>query len=287
MPEAATTPLPGVGTAPMVPVPHRVAWVRRESADTVTLGVVPQRPSDLLPRPLPGQFQMLYAFGVGEAPISVSGVPADPGSPVEHTVRAVGAVSHALTALEEGQALGARGPFGKPFRTPTGGTLLIVAGGLGLAPLRPAVLDAVARRDDYERVVVVIGARSPSALLWRDQIAAWANHEGVEVMVTVDAAPSGWDGEVGPVTVSLRRAVLDPADTVAMVCGPEVMMRIVADDLVATGVDPAAVQVSLERSMACAVALCGRCQLGAELVCRDGAVVPYAQVRRAMQVPQR
>ena len=271
----------------MAPVPHRVAWARRDAADTVTLGIVAEPGAAPLDRPRPGQFQMLYAFGVGEIPISVSGLPADPDAPVEHTVRAVGAVSAALCGLEEGDVLGARGPFGQPFRLPDTGTVAIVAGGLGLAPLRPVVLEAIERRDAYDRVVLVVGARTPAALLWGEELDTWGRIDRVDVAVTVDAAESGWRGEVGPVTVSLHHAGLDADTTSATVCGPEVMMRVVADDLVATGVGEQQIQVSLERSMACAVALCGRCQLGAELLCRDGAVFDYGRVRAPLRVPQR
>jgi NAD(P)H-flavin reductase len=272
MPVAETT-VPGVA-GPMVPVRHRVVDRRRELADTVTLTLAPE--DDPLAPGAAGQFNMLWAFGSGEVPISVSGDPAETDLLV-HTVRAVGPSTEALSALRPGDVVGVRGPFGTRWRPDraAGGDLVVVAGGLGLAPLRPVVLGALAARAAFDHVAVLVGARSPDGLLYLDQVRSWMRRGDLDVHVTVDHAAPGWWGDVGVVTGLLDRTRFDPTRTTALVCGPEIMMRFTAAALVDRGVPPAAVQVSLERNMKCAVAHCGHCQLGPSLVCRDGAVMTY------------
>lgn len=260
------------------PVPYTVAERRDEAEATTTLTLRPVGP-DALPDPVPGQFHMLWAFGVGEAPISVSAL--TEGGQV-HTVRSVGAVSAALAQAEPGAVLGVRGPFGRGWDLAALGALdvVVVAGGLGLAPLRPAV-EAVAARDG--RTVLVVGARTPDALLYEQDLERWAA-AGVEVLRTVDAPTPVWRGDVGLVTALLPRAVQDPAGTAALVCGPEIMMRFTGQALVDLGVDPRAVQVSLERNMQCAVGHCGRCQLGADFLCQDGPVFTWAHIGDRLRV---
>jgi NAD(P)H-flavin reductase len=235
----------------------------------------------------PGQFCMLYAFGVGEVPISISGDPARPGV-LAHTVRAVGPVSAALAALRRGAVAGVRGPFGVgwPLRDAEGGDLVLVAGGIGLAPLRPVVLAAGRRRSRFGSVVLLVGARTPADLCFARDLARWAASRRLWVGVTVDRAGPDWRGEVGVVTRLLDTAPFEPARTTAFVCGPEVMMRVTAAALCDRGVDAARVWVSMERSMACAVATCGHCQFGPAFVCRDGPVFAYGRVRHLMGVPE-
>jgi NAD(P)H-flavin reductase len=257
---------------PMLPRPFQVTDVRRDTADTMTLWLEPRDG-----RPLvfgPGQFTMLHAFGVGEVPISISGDPADP-SVLQHTIRDVGGVTSTLVRTQVGEVLGVRGPYGVGWeaRDGAGGDVLVVAGGIGLAPLRPALLDLVSDRGLYRRVVLLYGARSPDDLLYPAELARWAERSDVEVMVTVDQAPAGYAGRVGLVTDPLARAGLDPAVTLALVCGPEVMMRHVAQDLVDIGVAPSRVRLSLERNMRCGVGLCGHCQLRELFLCVDGPVL--------------
>lgn len=252
----------------------RVTARSRETRDTVTLAL-----RDPAGHPLPfaaGQFHMLYAFGVGEVPISVSSHPDRPATAV-HTVRAVGAVSRALAALPRGGAVGVRGPFGRGWPLPAaeGADVVLVAGGLGLAPLRPALYGILARRRRYGRVVLAIGARGPAELLYRRQLARWAARGDLEVRVTVDHATPDWRGEVGVVTQVLERARFDPESAVAFICGPEVMMRFAAQALAARGVAAQRQYLSLERNMKCAVARCGHCQLGPVFVCREGPVLRY------------
>jgi anaerobic sulfite reductase subunit B len=255
----------------MIPSRYRIGRRVEETADTVTFALTPL--DCPLPEPSPGQFHMLYAFGVGEVPISVSGRLSH--TVHQHTLRAVGAVTRALHDAQPGTVLGVRGPFGRGWTPPTTGhDLIIVAGGIGLAPLRPVIQHAMANRSLYGRVTVVIGARSPADLLYLREYPRW-EAGGIAVHSTVDAAGPGWHGHVGVVTTLLPGLVDDPASTSAMLCGPEVMMRFAARALMDQGVAPEAVQVSLERNMRCGIGECGHCQLGPLLVCRDGPVTGY------------
>ena len=263
------------------PVPYVVSDRRAEVDATATLTLLPAG-RERLPAPVPGQFHMLWAFGVGEAPISVSACRTEGQV---HTVRAVGSVSAALAAAGPSTVIGVRGPFGNGWDLDALGRrdVVVVAGGLGLAPLRPAVEVAAAR--PAGRTVVVAGARTPGALLFGDDLDRWAA-DGVEVLRTVDSPTPDWGGEVGLVTSPLRRVVPAPADTVALVCGPEVMMRFTADALVGIGVAAADIQVSLERNMQCAVGHCGRCQLGADFLCQDGPVFTWDHLGDRLKVAQ-
>ncbi|MGO8960462.1 MAG: FAD/NAD(P)-binding protein [Streptosporangiaceae bacterium] len=259
-------------TSAMLPAAYRVTARGAETHDTVSLTLEPA--AEPIGAFRPGQFTMLYAFGVGEIPISVSG-PA--GQPVLiQTIRAVGAVSRALCAAGPGDLVGVRGPFGTSWDQgdATGQDLLLVAGGIGLAPLRPALLAALADRPRYRRIIVLAGARSPAELLFDGELPDWRD-QGAEVSVIVDKADARWTGNVGVVTQLIGQAALDPPHTTALICGPEVMMRLTARSLLAAGLIAARIRLSLERNMQCGVAVCGHCQLGPLLLCRDGPVVSY------------
>jgi NAD(P)H-flavin reductase len=258
---------------PMVPRPFRVLSVRQDTHDTFTLAL---EPVDGVPlRFAPGQFTMLGAFGVGEAPISVSGDPAA-GSPLEHTIRDVGGVTHSMVTATAGNVLSVRGPYGVGWdvRDGIGRDLVIVAGGIGLAPLRSAVLDVLAHRASYGEVVLLYGARTPSEQLYPGELEDW-QARGIEVAVTVDRAEPGWPGRVGLVTALIPAARFDPARALALVCGPEVMMRFVAAALVDTGMAAGQVRISMERNMECGIGLCGHCQLREYFICTDGPVFGY------------
>ena len=269
---AATVAAPLTGL--MVPLGYRVTDRRQETADSVTLSLMPI--DDSIDDPEPGQFTMLYVFGVGEVPISVSGCPRHEGV-LMHTVRAVGATSRALCRLGPGSAVGVRGPFGVGWDVPSaeGSDVLIVAGGIGLAPLRPVIREVLAGRERFGHVAILIGARTPDELLYADEIERWRALPDVHVEITVDAATQGWRGNVGLVTTLLGRLPTTPSLTTAFVCGPEVMMRVVARDIVDSGADAGKVRVSLERNFQCAVRQCGHCQLGPLFVCADGPVVSW------------
>jgi NAD(P)H-flavin reductase len=229
---------------------------------------------------------MLYALGAGEVPISISAIPSGDGQLV-HTVRAVGAVTRRLCAARSGDVVGVRGPFGRgwPLEEAEGRDVVVVAGGLGMAPLRPVVHALLERRDRYGRVSLLCGGRSPAELLYRDELERWRRDGSIDVGLIVDAPDREWDGEVGVVTRLIRRAAFDPANAVAMTCGPEVMMRFAASALLERGMPAPAIWLSLERSMQCATGHCGHCQLGPLFVCKDGPVVRHDRVERLMRTP--
>lgn len=274
---------PDVLRGPSVPVPYRVVRRCPETTDTVTFKLVPA--GRALPPFVPGQFAMLCAFGIGEIPVSVSGLPLGEDALV-HTVRTVGAVSDALYSLRTGDTVGVRGPFGTGWdlAAAEGRDVLVVAGGIGLAPLRPVVVDALADPARFGRLSVLIGARAPADLLYKLQTRAWG--AVADVAVTVDRPAPGWSGSVGVVTRLLDRAAYRPADTVAYVCGPEPMIRATARALVARGVPGHRINVSLERNMRCGAGECGHCQLGPLLLCRDGPVVSWHRAEPLLTVPE-
>jgi NAD(P)H-flavin reductase len=261
----------------LVPEPCRVRRFVRETADTFTLELDAPRGAAGF---RPGQFDMLYVFGTGEVPISVSGDPRRAGVLV-HTTRQVGAVTRAMGRLRAGATLGVRGPFGRPWPIDEarGGDVVLVAGGIGLAPLRPVLYDVAARRAEFGAVVLLLGARSPADLLFRRELARWRTAAAIESAVSVDHADRGWAGNVGVVTTLVPRAPFEPRRATAFLCGPEVMMRFAADALARRGVPESRIFVSLERNMQCAVGFCGHCQLGPSFVCKDGPVFPWPRVR--------
>jgi NAD(P)H-flavin reductase len=260
--------------ADLVPAPFRVVERRQDTADTWTLELEPGIAF------APGQFTMLSAGGTGEVPISISGDTT--GDRLVHTVRAVGLATSAICAAEPGRVLGVRGPFGIPWPTTAveGADVVIVAGGIGLAPLRPAILHVLARRERYGRIVVLYGARSPDQLLYPGQLSEWG------AAVIVDTADSDWTGQVGVVTKLIARADFDPGSAVSMLCGPEVMMRFAVPALAARGVSTERTYVSLERNMQCGIGQCGHCQLGPTLICRDGPVYRYSDVEPWLAVSE-
>ncbi len=262
---------------PFVPALYRVTRVRRELRDVATIDLVPAQGEP--PAFTPGQFNMLYVFGVGEIAVSLSGDPEDRTRFV-HTVRAVGAVSEALTRLGTRTMIGLRGPFGRgwPTAAPPGSDLVIVTGGLGLAPLRPAIYHVLAHRSEYGNVTVLYGARHPLDILYRREIERWRRELDLEIEVTVDHADRDWHGHVGVVPILIKRAAIQPKNTLAFVCGPEVMMRFTVAGLREAGLGPEQIYLSLERNMKCAIGLCGRCQFGPNFVCKDGPVIRFDRI---------
>jgi NAD(P)H-flavin reductase len=228
---------------------------------------------------VPGQFNMLYMFGLGEVAISLSGDPAEE-SRIVHTVRAVGAVSRAISRLRRNEVIGLRGPYGSywPIAEAAGSDITLVAGGLGLAPLRPLIYHVLTYRERYGRVIVLYGARGPADILYRRELEAWRRRLDVDITVTVDHAAADWRGNVGVVPALIGRALIDPDHTIAMVCGPEIMMRFTIDALRQRGLAMHRIFVSMERNMKCAIGLCGHCQFGPAFVCRDGPVFRFDRI---------
>jgi NAD(P)H-flavin reductase len=262
---------------PMLTRPFRVEKVKKELADTFTMDLVPEAGGDF--RFSPGQFNMLYVFGVGEVPISISGDPND-ASKLIHTTRAVGAVSQAIVGLKPGDAVGVRGPFGTPWPVEAafGNDLVIVAGGVGLAPLRPSIYSALANRKKFGRVVILYGARTPADILFRKEVEQWRGRFDVDVEVTVDRADADWAGNVGVVTRLIDRARFDARNTTAFVCGPEVMMKFCVQSFAKRGVEADQLYVSMERNMKCGIGFCGHCQFGSGFVCKDGPVYRFDRI---------
>jgi len=260
---------------PLVPLRARIADIRAETADTRTYTLHPGEGAFGPPRP--GQFNMVGYPGVGEAPISLSSLPRN--GTFQHTIRAAGRVTGFLARLKRGDELFLRGPYGAgwPMEEAARG-LVIVAGGLGLAPVRPVVHEIAADRGAFGEVSLLAGARDPMSMLYRDEVEEWKRH--MRVLLTVDEVPHGaqWGHEVGLITALLDRIRIDPERTAAFVCGPEIMMRFAARTLIMKGMPPSRVFVSLERRMKCGVAQCGHCQHGSKFVCRDGPVFAYGEV---------
>jgi NAD(P)H-flavin reductase len=262
----------------MVPRPYLVERVTPDASDTFTLVLKPQYGTEPFAFK-PGQFNMLYVYGIGEVPISISG---DPGEPqrLVHTVRALGTVTGAMQKLKRGSVVGVRGPFGSswPIDAAEGADVVIIAGGVGLAPLRPAIYAILARRERYGRFVILYGARSPKDILFSRQLERWRSRLDTFVDVTVDRATSVWRGNVGVVTKLIRHGGFDADQTVAMICGPELMIRYGVQALIDRGVATRNIYVSMERNMKCAAGFCGHCQYGGHFVCRDGPVFRFEEI---------
>jgi NAD(P)H-flavin reductase len=265
----------------MLPRVARVRRKRRDAPEVWTLDIEIENGGEAEDFVFtPGQFNMLTVFGVGEVPISMSGDPAESRRLI-HTVRAVGAVSAALTDLGPGDAIGLRGPFGVgwPMEEAIGRDVIIAAGGLGLAPLRPALYRLLAERARYGKIILLYGSRSPGDILFRHEIESWRRSLDIEIEVTVDHAASDWRGHVGVVTTLIPRADFDPLHAIAFVCGPEIMMRFAIAALRKAGLNDESIYLSVERNMKCAVGLCGHCQFGTVFVCRDGPVFRHDRVQ--------
>jgi NAD(P)H-flavin reductase len=278
-------PLPGDAVPhPYAPEPYRVLSRHAETPDTSTLVLQPVGNAPI-PRALPGQFNMVYAFGLGEVAVSVSGQ-SPSRRELTHTVRAVGKISTAIGRSVPGDVLGIRGPYGIgwPMEQAVGRDVIVVAGGLGVAPLRPVINELLDHRTRFGRVEIVCGARTPADLLYVQELASWRARTDLRVHVTVDSAGRDWYGDVGLVTRRLPDARFDPANSVALACGPEIMMRKTAEALQGLGLPEKDIFLSMERNMKCAVAQCGHCQLGAAFVCRDGPVFSYERLRPLMAV---
>jgi NAD(P)H-flavin reductase len=265
---------------PMRPEPFEVRHVTRETGDTFTLDLAPVAGAPFRPF-APGQFNMLYVFGVGEVPISISGDPARPEILV-HTIRSVGATTRAMQKLQKGDWVGVRGPFGTawPVEKAHGQDVVLIAGGIGLAPIRPALYHVLLHRGLYGRVVLLYGARTPRDMLYPKELRDWRSRFDVVVDVTVDRATMEWQGSVGVVTKMVQRSPFDPQSAMAFICGPEVMIRYAAQALQQRGTPGSSIFVSMERNMKCAVGVCGHCQFGPWFVCKDGPVFRYDRIER-------
>ncbi len=263
---------------PFIPSWAKVASIYAEMGNAWTLQFEVPEGQDV-PTFQPGQFAMLYAFGIGEAAISHSGSAA-PRESLRFTIRPTGATTCALTRLSVGDTVGIRGPFGRgwPLEQAQDRDLIIMAGGLGLAPIRPVLKNIQMARTSPRRTALIYGARQPEHILYRDEFDDWAA-SGVEVHQIVDRATGAWDGAVGLVTHLVPKVSLDFENMVAFLCGPEVMMRFSAIALEDAGLPAERIWLSMERNMKCAIGHCGHCQFGPAFVCKEGPVFRFDQIR--------
>jgi NAD(P)H-flavin reductase len=271
--------------APANPWLPRLAVIRDIQAETPGVATYTLAFSDPAPYSFqPGQFNMLYLPGVGEAAISVSSDPAEPAL-LRHTVRAVGNITQALTRLKPGENIGVRGPFGSswPAQELRGQDLILACGGIGLPPLRPLLYHVMRHRSDYGRVALLYGARTPADLLFTTEFPAWQS-AGIDVHTTVDIGDDSWRGNIGVVPVLFYRLRPDPRRTSVLSCGPEIMMRFVIFEALARRIPKRRIYLSMERNMSCAVGLCGRCQFGPVFVCKDGPVFTYERLEPYLHV---
>jgi NAD(P)H-flavin reductase len=273
-------PEPVCGMDSWIPVPARILAVKDENFNTKTFTIEfcdEAVRNDY--RFAPGQFNMIYVPGVGEAAISTSSNPHQ-HQKLDHTIRMVGTVTRAIGRMKPGDIIGLRGPFGKgwPLDKLKGQDLVILAGGIGLAPLRPVIYWILQHRDHCRRVVLLYGCRTPEDRLYATELEQWEQDPSLDLQVTVDNATSGWTGPVGVVTNLLRRVKVNAQRTIVMVCGPRILNRVAAWNFLQLHVPPTQVYVSLERNMNCGFGRCGHCQYGSKFVCRDGPVFCFADV---------
>lgn len=263
----------------MVPRQFRIQRFKRETMDTFSMEFKPVSGEKEF-RFAPGQFNMLYVYGVGEVPISISGDPTNP-SVLVHTTRAVGNVTKVMNKLKPGDTIGVRGPLGTswPVEKAENKDVVIVVGGIGLAPLRPVIYHLLAHREKFGKIVLLYGARTPNDILFRKELEKWRSRLDMEVHITVDRAIGAWRGNIGVVTNLIGKAPFDHMNCTTMVCGPEIMMRFTIMGLQKRGVDGKDIYVSMERNMKCGIGLCGHCQIGPIFVCKDGPVFAYEDVK--------
>ncbi|MBS3905064.1 MAG: FAD/NAD(P)-binding protein [Simkania sp.] len=255
----------------------------QETHDVFSLSLSAQ--SERIPSFLPGQFNMLYLFGFGEVPISISGDPSKQEELV-HTIRAVGAVTKAMQKLKKGDEVGVRGPFGTHWPlSKKDCDVLVIAGGVGLAPLRPALLYLATHRKDYKTITLLYGARSPDDLFYKQEIQEW-EELGFTVKISVDRADVSWRGSVGVITTLINKHLPCPQNTLVLLCGPEIMIKFALHELMRTKIDPREIYISMERNMQCAVGFCGHCQYGPYFLCKDGPVFSYEQLQTWLTIEQ-
>ena len=264
------------------PVSCKVLDVKHEYDGVATLVIG----GGNLPEMTPGQFNMLFIHGKGEVPISVSRIEHDS---LSFTVRAVGNISSALYEIRPGEHIGLRGPFGRAWphdalESSEPRDIILLAGGIGMAPLRPSLLRIAEKRSKYNRAALLVGARAPGNLLFDDEIAQVCADADIQYLATVDSAPQDWSGNVGVITTLLSQVDCDFGNAAVLTCGPEVMFRNAAVDLIEQGVAAGSIYVSMERNMKCAVRLCGHCMYGGSFVCKDGPVFAYSDVAHLLNV---
>ena len=268
---------------PYLPEKAAIEKIRRETVDTKTYTVRllnEQRRAEFSVEP--GQFIMVSLLGIGEAPFSLSSSPDSDGA-FDTTIRAVGNITSTLDRLEVGAAIGVRGPYGRgwPIESARGKDVLIIAGGIGLPPLRPVITKIAEERRDYGRLEILYGARTPDQMIFPYEYDDWRKIKETRLELTVDSVPpsTAWQHKVGVVTTLFSEMETSPENSLVMTCGPEIMMRFVVRGLLAKKFSPDQIYVSLERRMKCGIAQCGHCQIGPKYVCKDGPIFRLSEIQ--------
>ena len=259
----------------MLPDSHVIYKKKIETHDvfSITLDIEKKR-QDFLP----GQFNMLYVPGHGEVPISFSGRNKKGG--IIHTIRRTGAVTDKIFTLRRGDSIGVRGPFGRgwPMDSAKSKDVILVAGGIGLAPLRPVIHEIMDNRDRYEKLILLYGTRTPDDILFEKEVHDWLARFDIDVILSVDRSVPGWHGHAGVIPNFIQGTDFNPENACAMICGPEIMMNFSVKALISRGMKPSDIYISMERNMKCAVGHCGHCQYGPYFVCKDGPVFSFPEV---------
>lgn len=269
----------------MLPKIYQVKSLENETHDVFTLTLESEGEMSISNDFLPGQFNMLYQFGIGEVAISISGDPVNEKNLV-HTIRAVGSVTRSLQKLIVGDQIGVRGPYGRPWPLfMKGCDVLIVAGGVGLAPLRSALYYLVAHQSDYRKISLLYGARSPEEIIYSKEMRQWEDR-GIDVKITVDHANADWKGRVGVVTSLIDEQLQNRDKTLVLLCGPEIMLKIAMVELLRAQVKEDNIFLALERNMECAEGFCGHCQYGPYFLCKDGPIFSYNELRHWFNIKE-
>lgn len=264
---------------PMIPNRYKIQRIKKETQDVFTVELIPAKGQCEFSFGA-GQFNMLYIFGTGEVPISISGDPKK-NDVLIHTTRTVGTVTKAMSKLKAGDMIGVRGPYGStwPVKKAIGNNIVIIAGGIGLAPLRTVIYEILHLRESYGRITILYGTRTPEDILFKRELEKLKSRLDLDVQVTVDRAARGWNGNVGVVTTLIPRLRFDPEKTTAMLCGPEIMMKYSISELMKSGLTAEKIFLSMERNLKCGIGLCGHCQYGTEFICKDGPVFSYDRIK--------
>jgi NAD(P)H-flavin reductase len=271
------------GLDPMVPRPYRIERVRAEVADVFSWHLKPL--DNLASHILPGQFNMLYAPGIGEVAISVSGDCRDHTTLV-HTIRAVGTVTKAMASLRAGAMVGVRGPFGSawPIEAGYGKDVVFITGTVGLAPLRPLIYEVLNRREKYGKVIITYGSRGTDDILYERDLHTWRGRFDIDVNVTVHSAPSGYRGRVGSVAAAVKLSTFEGGNAVAFVCRSEALTLAAVLALQDRGLTTDRIYTTLERNMKCGIGFCGHCQFGPTFMCKEGPVYRFDSVERIFSI---
>ncbi|MDH5710225.1 MAG: FAD/NAD(P)-binding protein [Gammaproteobacteria bacterium] len=232
----------------------------------------------------PGQFNMLYLYGVGDVPISIVNDPLD-SHIIDHTIRVVGRVTRGIDKLKAGDRIGLRGPYGRgwPMQQSSGKDVVIVTGGLGCAPVVSVINYIEQRREEFGRLNIVQGVKHTADLIWKERYDKWRNLPNTKVLLAADVGEALWPWHVGPVTSLFDQLMFNPDNVAVMMCGPEGMMRVVCRHMLDKGVPESQLFLSMERNMQCAIGHCGHCQYGSKFICKDGPVFSYDKVRKLFQ----